>query len=415
MSTLRRMTFLLAAIVLVALPLSAQQQADPYSVTVTPEMARHSRILDTLYFAGFAYGILELLIILGTRISARLRDISERVTKRPYFVAILYVLLFSIVTAIFDFPLSYYSGFVVPHQFNLTDQSFAGWLGDEGKALALGTFISILIVPLALLAIRRMRRWWLALWLGSIPLMILGIVIAPIVIDPIFNKFEPLRDQVLKQKLLDEASRAGIEGSRVYQVDKSKQTKTMNAYVTGIGGTKRIVLWDTLLAKMTEDEVVAVIGHEIGHYVLNHMWEGLGFGIVISLLVVLVGQTFYERGLVRWGEAWRARTPGDPATLPWLLLIVSLMSFILSPVINGMTRHMEHQADIFSLEFTHLNDALARSFVKFAVDSKVDPTPNRFIEFWRYSHPSLSRRIEFVRSYKPWEEGKPNQVWKGGR
>jgi len=249
-------------------------QNDPQLVIhVTDEMIRHSRILDILYFTGFVYGVVELLIILNLRISARLRDLAARATNRPYLIAMTYVVLFAIVTAVLNFPLVYYSGYVVPHQFNLTDQKFGAWLGDEAKALLIGTMISIILVPLALLAIRGFKRWWVVLSIGSIPVIILLFVIAPVFIDPVFNKFEPLKDQVLKQKLLDEAARAGIEGSRVYEVDKSKQTKTMNAYVTGLGPTKRIVMWDTLLAKLDQDEILAVMGHEMGHYVLHHVWQ----------------------------------------------------------------------------------------------------------------------------------------------
>jgi len=218
------------------------------------------------------------------------------------------------------------------------------------------------------------------------------VVIAPGGGNPVFNKFEPLKDQVLKQKLLEEASRAGIEGGRVYQVDKSKQTTTMNAYVTGLGPTKRIVLWDTLLAKMTHDEILAGMGHEMGHYVLHHVWQGLAWTITGSFFVLLLAQWAYERGTT---------DRGDPASLPLLLVIVSTISFFGAPIENGISRYYEHQADVFGLELTHLNEATASSFVKFAEDSKVNPNPSPFIEFWRYSHPSLQKRIDFALHYTP--------------
>ena len=388
-------------------------QNDPQLVIhVTDEMIRHSRILDILYFTGFVYGVVELLIILNLRISARLRDLAARATNRPYLIAMTYVVLFAIVTAVLNFPLVYYSGYVVPHQFNLTDQKFGAWLGDEAKALLIGTMISIILVPLALLAIRGFKRWWVVLSIGSIPVIILLFVIAPVFIDPVFNKFEPLKDQVLKQKLLDEAARAGIEGSRVYEVDKSKQTKTMNAYVTGLGPTKRIVMWDTLLAKLDQDEILAVMGHEMGHYVLHHVWQGVAWSVMGAFVILFIAQRVYESGLARWGAGWGVSAPGDPASLPWLLVIVSTISFIGSPIENGISRHYEHQSDVFGLELTHLNHAMATTFVKFAEDSKVNPYPHPLIEFWRYSHPSLARRIDFVLHYKPWEQGRPNVLWK---
>ena len=222
------------------------------------------------------------------------------------------MILFTLVTAVIDLPLSYYAGFVVPHQFNLSNQTFAAWLGDEAKGLMIGLVFSVIVIPLALLGIRKFKRWWLVLWVASIPLAIVLFVIVPVVVDPVFNNFIPLRDQVLKQKLLDEASRAGIEGSRVYQVDKSKQTKTMNAYVTGLGPTKRIVMWDTLLAKLNHDEILAVMGHEMGHYVLHHVWKGLADGI-IGTFFVLFSRSGFTNGAcgagVRAGERERPAIP----------------------------------------------------------------------------------------------------------
>lgn len=389
------------------------RKGDPYSIEVTPEMRRHSRIRDTLYFVGTAWGLAVPLLVLCTRISRRIRDVARRVTRKPFLVTMLFFAGFSAVSAVLDFPLTYYSGFVVPHQFDLTDRTFADWLLETMKWFGVNLAIGAPLAALAMFAVGRFKRWWLPLWLGSIPVMIFGVVIFPVFVDPLFNEFEPLKDEALRGALLQEAARAGIEGTRVYQVDKSKQTKTMNAYVTGIGPSNRIVLWDTLLQKLEPDEVLAVMGHEMGHYVLRHIWKGLGWSVLVSLAVCFLAQRAYERGLARWGRSWGVEGKGDAAALPWLLVIVAAVVFLLSPVINGISRRAEHQADVFGLELTQRNDAMARSFVKFALDSKVDPTPHPFIEFWRYSHPSLARRIEFVRTYKPWESGQPNRLWKG--
>jgi Zn-dependent protease with chaperone function len=364
-------------------------------------MIRHSRILDAIYFGGFFYSCAVLIIILKSGISVKLRDIAARV-KWPFIVAMVYFALLSVVTTVFEFPLSFYAGFIVPHEFNLTHQTFAAWLGDLAKGFGVDVIIGSFLAALALLAIRRVRNWWLPMWLGSIPLIILGVVITPLVIDPLFNKFEPLKDQRLRHDLLAEASRAGIQGSRVYQVDKSKQTTTMNAYVTGLGPSKRIVLWDTLLQKLNHDEILAVMGHEMGHYVLHHIWKGVAFGVAVSFFGFFIAQKIYDRGLRWWGFTDRA----DPAALPWLLLIAAVITFLLSPVSNGFSRYVEHQADKFGLDLTHLNDAAATSEVKFAEDSKQDPNPPAFIEWWRYTHPSAQKRIDFALSYHPWEKKK---------
>jgi Zn-dependent protease with chaperone function len=405
-------------LVCTAVPLGAAEESGAaverrFEVKVTPEMRHHSRIIDTLYFAGYAYSVAVLLLVLTTGVSSRLRSLARRIARPKFLTAMVTFAFFSFVTTLLEFPLSYYAGFHVPHQFDLTSQSFGGWIWDFAKAFAVDVVVGSVIVALALLAIRKVRRWWLVLWVGSIPLMFLAVVVAPIAFDPLFNRFEPLRDASLRDALLEEASRAGIEGSRVYQVDRSRQTRTMNAYVTGLGPTNRIVLWDTLLAKMSREEILAVMGHEMGHYVLRHIWKGLSFGILVSLVICFLLQLVYERGLARWGPRWGIEGADDPAAVPWLLVIVTLAGFLLSPVINGYSRRVEHEADVFGLELTHANEAMAASFVKFAEDSKVDPAPHPFIEFWRYSHPSLQKRIRFVLQYRPWERGEPNRAWRG--
>src|SRR5437867_9275350 len=389
---------------LFAVAVAAAPAARRVVVHVTPEMIRHSRLMDVLYFVDFLYIVGILIVVLQTGMSARIRDVAARALTWRFLVAVLYCVLMGLIVTAFEFPLVFYQSFIVPHQFDLTNQSFASWLSDFGKGLAVELAIVSLLAAFALLGIRRIRRWWIALWLASIPLTILGVVITPLIIDPLFNKFEPLQDQVLRRDLLQEASRAGIEGSRVYQVNKSKQTKTMNAYVTGLGPSKRIVLWDTLLAKLDHDEILAVMGHEMGHYVLHHIWKGMAFGIGLSAFVFFIGQKIFERGLARWGARWGIADRSDPAALPWLLLVGAIVGFLLSPITSGYSRMIEHQADKFGLELTHLNEPMASSFVKFAEDSKHDPNPPRFIEWWRYSHPSDQRRIDFALSYRPWEK-----------
>jgi len=359
-------------------------------------MLRHSRIGDILYFAGEAYAIAMLLLVLATGLSARLRDMATRIGRKPFAIAMVFFSLLSLVTAALEFPLSWYSGFLVPHQFALTHQTFGNWLLDFMKELGVNIALGASVVALTLYAIRRFRRWWIVLWIGSLPVSIIGIVIWPLFIDPLFNDFVPLHDPVLRSELLTEASRAGIEGSRVYQVDKSKQTTTMNAYVTGIGPSKRIVMWDTLLAKMSREEVLAVMGHEMGHYALNHLWKGLAFSVLISFIVTITLQPATERLLARYGARWGIASPSDPAALPLILAIVSLTVFLLSPASNAFSRHLEHEADAFGLALTHFNEPMASACVKLTEDSKGNPHPNAFIEWWRYSHPSADKRIDFA-------------------
>ncbi|MFP5287671.1 MAG: M48 family metalloprotease [Thermoanaerobaculia bacterium] len=162
---------------------------------------------------------------------------------------------------------------------------------------------------------------------------------------------------------------------------------------------------------MDHDELLAVMGHEMGHYVMKHIWKGLAFSLALSFVVFFIVQRIHDPGLRKWGPRWGFTTPGDPASVPWLLLIAGVVSFFLSPVISGYSRSMEHKADMFALELTHLNEPLATAFRKMAEDSKRDPSPHPLIEFWRYSHPPIARRIPFALSYRPWEKGEPNRMW----
>ena len=389
------------AVAVIAQPKPEERTGDDrFEVQITDEMVRHSRIADTLYFVANAWTVGMLLLLLKTGAARWMKKVAERVTKKPFVVAMLTIALLIVALAILDFPLAYYSGFVVPHQFDLTDQSFGSWMTDMVKGLAVNLAILMPVGALALLAMRRTKRWWLALWLGSIPLILLAVIVSPILLDPIFNKFEPLKDQVLKQKLLDLASRAGIEGGRVYEVNKSKQTKTMNAYVNGIGPTARIVMWDTLLAKLDHDEVLAVMGHEMGHYVLRHIWNGLAFTLALSLFVFFAGQKIVDRGLARRGFS----SAGDPAAIPWVMLVFFVIGFFMTPIGAAYSRYGEHESDMFSLELTHLNEPMATAFRKMAEDSKRDPSPHPFIKYWRYSHPPIAERIPFALAYRPWEK-----------
>jgi STE24 endopeptidase len=403
----------LVVVTLTAQPKPAEQKTDErFQVRVTEEMRRHTHIRNVLYLVGNAWSLGAMLFLLASGLSRRMRDAALRVTRKPFLVAMLYLALFTTAAALLELPLAFYSGFIVPHQFALTDQSLGAWLGDMLKGLGVNLVLGTIVGALALLAIRRVRRWWVVLWLCSAPLIVFLAVVQPIVIDPIFNKYEPLKDQVLRQKLLALASRAGIEGSRVYQVDMSKQTKTMNAYVTGIGPSNRIVMWDTLLAKMSHDEILAVMGHEMGHYVMKHIWKTLAFLLTLSVVVFYIAFRSYEPGLRRWGSRWGVTERGDPASVPWLLIVAGTIAFFLSPVISGYSRMNEHAADVFGLEVTHLNEPMATAFVKFAEDSKSDPSPHPLIKYWAYTHPPIAERIPFALQYRPWEHGQRNRMWR---
>jgi Zn-dependent protease with chaperone function len=251
------------------------------------------------------------------------------------------------------------------------------------------------------------RRWWLYTGLAMIPFIIVGNLVAPIWIAPLFNKFSPMRDKALEARILSLADRAGIEGSRVFEVNKSVDTKTLNAYVAGMFSTKRIVLWDTIIRRMTPSELMFVMGHEMGHFVLWHTWYLVAFS---SLLIMGSFYAAYRTAgavLARWGPRFGCTTLADIASLPLILLLISGFSLIVTPLSMAFTRHIEHEADRFGLEITQTSHSAGTAFVKLQEDALANPRPGLLHELWRESHPTLGDRIDFVNQYHPWRDGQP--------
>jgi Zn-dependent protease with chaperone function len=229
--------------------------------------------------------------------------------------------------------------------------------------------------------------------------------IGPIWIAPLFDDFGPMHDKALEARILQLAGRAGIDGAAVYEVNKSVDTKELNAYVAGIGSTKRIVLWDTTLKELNPDEVLMVMSHEMGHYALGHVWKGL----IYESLVLLVGFWCVHIGVEaiirRYGARTSVHEPGDFASLPLFMLIFSAVGFVLTPPLLAVSRHYEHEADRFGLEMTHENRSCALVFVKFIEHDLAYPLPSPLVMFLRASHPSAGERINFCNTYHPWLQG----------
>jgi STE24 endopeptidase len=264
----------------------------------------------------------------------------------------------------------------------------------------------VMWVPYLLLR-KSPRRWWLYTAIALVPFIVLANLVAPIWIAPLFNKFEPMQDKALEQKILSLAGRAGIEGSRVYQVNKSVDTKTLNAYVAGLFGTKRIVLWDTTLKRMTDRELLFVMGHEMGHYVLHHVWQAIAFAVLLLTASLYVAYRTADAVIARYGRRWGFTSLADVASLPLLLLLMSAFGLVVTPLQLAFTRHMEHESDRFGLEITQTNHSAGTAFVKLQQDALANPRPGLLYKIFRESHPPLGERIDFANQYHPWTTGQP--------
>jgi STE24 endopeptidase len=364
---------------------------------------------NLLWVADQAWSILVLVVLLASGLSARVRDLALRLARNRWFVALaIYFILFTLITTIVDLPRAYYEEFVRQHAYGLSNQTVGKWWTDALTALALACVIGPLVIWVPYLLLRKSpTRWWLYSALALVPFIIVGNLVAPIWIAPLFNRFGPMQDKVLEARILALADRAGIEGSRVFEVEKSVDTRTINAYVAGVFNTKRIVLWDTIVKRMNERELLYVMGHEMAHFVLGHTWQ------LIVLNTVLLIASFYAAyraaGAVlgRYGRRFGFSRMDDVASLPLLILLVSVFSLVVTPAILAFTRHMEHEADRFGLEITQSNHSAATAFVKMQTDVLAVPRPGLLNVLWRQSHPPLGERIDFANDYHPWREGAP--------
>lgn len=251
------------------------------------------------------------------------------------------------------------------------------------------------------------KSWWL--WTGILicPFLFFLALIVPVFVDPIFNDYGALQDKELEADILALADRSGIEGSRVFEVNKSADTKAVNAYVTGFMNTKRLVLWDTIIAKLEKEELLYVMGHEMGHYVLNHVVTGVLLSSALIMLGLFIIHSVSGSILRRFGGRFGFDSLGHPASLLLLILMVQVVSLALNPAGMAFSRYIEHESDRFGLELTRANEAAAGAFVKLQEENLGNPYPGPIYVFFRASHPPIGRRIEFMNSYRPWETDEP--------
>ncbi len=396
----------------------------PERYTLTPERrARaiaYSRAQYVLYFVGVALSLAVYFFLWRARVAVLFRGWARRASPRLFIQCLVFVPLFLILVSLMQFPLDYYSGFALEHRFDLSTQGFASWLGDWSKNLAITAVLATLVIWILYGVIRRSpRRWWFYFWLATLPLALALILVQPLVIDPLFYKFRPLEKThpALTARIEQMLDHAGLEipGSRIFEMDASRKTKTLNAYVAGLGASKRVVVWDNTLRKLEEDETLLVLGHETGHYALYHIPKEFALIELVVLALFFLGFNLLERIVERAGLGTGVESVGDLACLPVALLVLTVLYFLSSPVINAVSRHYEHQADQFGLEVAYgvvpdPNSAQARSLQVLGEEDLADPDPSPFIEFWLYSHPPLDERMRFAMSYKPWTEGKPLEL-----
>jgi STE24 endopeptidase len=419
---LRRLSLLLLALFLLPLwadpqpapvPSSATLPAGPafdvkaatdaYLATIPAEKKARS----DAYFEGgywlqlwdFLFGAAVAIFMLQSRLSARMRDWAGRISSWRGIRDLIYFIQFLLFLSVVQFPLAFYEGYVREHKYGLATQTFGPWMGDQLKGLAVAAVLGgIAVMGLYWLVRKLGKNWWVWGAVASIVFLAVVIVLAPVYIAPLFNTYTRLQDPKIKESILSMARANGIPATEVYEVDESRQSTRISAFVAGFLGTERIVLNDNLLKRCTPEEIQSVMGHEMGHYVLHHVYKDLLFFGVLSV----IGFAFLDRGmhwcLARWGGRWGTREIMDVTALPLAVLLFSIFFFVLTPLTNSWIRMQEYEADIFGLNAARQPDGEALVDLKLGDYRKLDPGPVE--EFLFFDHPSGRTRITSAMRWK---------------
>ncbi len=366
-----------------------------------------ARARSDAYFEGgywlilwdFLYGAVISLVLLNLRWSARMRDLAERITRFKPVQTFVYWAEYSVITFILGAPLAIYEGYIRERQYGLATQTFGPWAWDQTKFLVVGIVLGGILATLLFGVVRRLpRTWWI--WGAVVTMLyaILAVMITPVYLVPIFNKVTKLNDPKVTQPILSLAHANGIATKDVYQIDASRQTTRMSANVSGFGQTMRITMNDNLLRRGSPEEIQAVMGHEMGHYVLHHIYKDLLFIFVVVVAGFALLRWSLDWCLGRWGEKWQVRGVGDTAIVPLVILVVSIFAFILTPVQNTQTRTEEGEADMYGLNASRQPDGFAQAAIHLGEYRKMRPGPVE--EFIFFDHPSGYNRIHNAMQWK---------------
>ena len=376
---------------------------DAWLATVPPDKKARS---DAYFEGGYWLQLWDFLVVaaimlllLQARISVRIRDWAEKVTVRKNLQTLLYFIAFFLLVSVLQFPLAVYEGYIREHQYGLATQTFGPWFRDQIVGLAVGLVLGAIAIMILFGIVRRLgTRWWVWGAIASVLLLAFTALIAPVYIAPLFNTYIKLNDAKIKDPILSMARANGIPATDVYEVDASRQSTRVSANVSGFLGTERITLNDNLLKRCTPEEIQTVMGHEMGHYVLNHVYKS----ILFYALFLLAGFGFLNWSLhwtlARWGERWQIRGITDVAVLPLAVLLLAIFFFVTTPLDNTWTRTQEYEADIFGLDAGRQPDGEAAVDLKLGDYRKLDPGPLE--EFLFYDHPSGRTRITAAMRWK---------------
>jgi STE24 endopeptidase len=366
------------------------------------------------FFINSLYGFLVLRVMLRWRSAPAFRNLAERVSARRGVQLIIFAPLVLLTIAVLGIPSDIWDQ-SLSRGYGLSVQAWGPWFRDWVVNQVIGLIVGTLLIAILYAVIRRSpRRWWFYFWLASIPVLLALFFLQPIVIDPLFFTFKPLEgaQPVLVSEMQKVVHRGGMEipADRMFVMNASSKQTGVNAYVTGFGASKRVVVWDNTIAKATIPETLFVFGHEMGHYVLLHIPKEISIMATILLFLLYVGYRLSNGMLARWGAQWGIRGLDDWASLPALLFVITVLAFLATPAFNAVSRHFEHEADRYGLEVIHgivpdPNQVAAHYFEKSGETNLADPSPSTFDKIWFFDHPTRPERVHFAATYNPWSNG----------
>ncbi|HEY9577727.1 MAG TPA: M48 family metallopeptidase [Pseudobacillus sp.] len=376
--------------------------ADPSVFLSEAEQAlgkEYSTVKNFLFFLGVPFEWLVYFFILVFGVSRKFEEWSKQTTRFSFGQTAIYLFYLSLLTFLLAFPLQYIS-YHFSRAYKISAQTFPQWMKNELIDFWISyVLMFILVFVLYALMKKFKKKWWLAAWALFVPFTVFMMYVQPVLIDPLYNDFYPLKNKQLEIKILDLADKAEIPTDHVYEVNKSKETNALNAYVTGIGGNARIVLWDTTLKKLNEEEVLFVMAHEMAHYVKKHIYIGIGSYLTLAFFGFWLAARWMEKMVNKHGEKLKIKELSQLRTLPLFLLVISMMTFASSPFSNAISRFEERQADAYAIEMTQNKEAAISAFQKLAREGLSEVKPPGLVKIFRYGHPAMAERIYMIETY----------------
>jgi STE24 endopeptidase len=360
----------------------------------------YSKIRDLLFFLSTPLDWLIYFFILLFGLSKAFKRWAEDTSPYKIIQTAIYVIWLSFFSFIATFPLEYIR-YSLAKTYNISVQTFPSWMKDtlvDFWISYLTTFI--IVVVLYWLMSKSVKRWWLYGWLLSVPFSLFMMFIQPVVIDPLYNDFYPLKDKELEAKILTLARQANIPAEHVFEVNMAEKTNALNAYVNGIGSNSRIVLWDTTLNRLDDDEILFIMAHEMAHYVEKHIYFGIAGYLLLSLFGLYLTYRIMNWVIARWGKEFKISTAGDIRSFPLFLMIISMLTFASSPLSNFVSRYQETRADRYAIEMTKNSEAAIDSFQELSRAGLSQMDPPFLVKIFRYGHPTMLERISRIEEFE---------------